>query len=413
MALLKKSGSTVRCSPALAFSLIGFAAVLFIYFQTKVVRNATPPTDEVLASASSSRNTTDAGTSASPLTHHVQTLIITTHDDNCKRMFDWSMIDQWKTNDPIEVDYENLPQTKHLKADRMGGPSATGVIEMKIVIRNQQINLTVVNVGKFTNDQMSDNLWHRSVPVYGSWVGVQFAQRKYNLTLNRIVYVFDCNKDRKFEDIPPEWKKMGEVSCDAGLIEQADVLIEPPTNGLLWDLAWDMNFECYSSDMFKTFVSQFVDKSSKLDPPDPLACWISRQGRGLRSASNFNEVMGVMKEVFTNARELRFTKAMSVDDVANTLNDCRVIFGIHGAGHMNALFARPGVAVIEIVGKDNPAYFRNINMLLGQNYQRIVGDATRGIQDDGYVIDLEEAREALMKARDHAASWIEEHGHWR
>jgi capsular polysaccharide biosynthesis protein len=174
-----------------------------------------------------------------------------------------------------------------------------------------------------------------------------------------------------------------------------------------------MNFECYSSDMFKTFVSQFVDKSSKLDPPDPLACWISRQGRGLRSASNFNEVMGVMKEVFTNARELRFTKAMSIDDVANALNDCRVIFGIHGAGHMNALFARPGVAVIEIVGKDNPAYFRNINMLLGQNYQRIAGDATRGIQDDGYVIDLEEAREALMKARDHAASWIEEHGHWR
>eukprot|EP00970_Alexandrium_tamarense_P016619 scaffold6962_cov62-Alexandrium_tamarense.AAC.1 len=116
---------------------------------------------------------------------------------------------------------------------------------------------------------------------------------------------------------------------------------------------------------------------------------------------------------------------MSIDDVANALNDCRVIFGIHGAGHMNALFARPGVAVIEIIGKDppyhssdeeqkgSPAYFRNINMLLGQYYQSIAGDSTRGMYDDGYVIDLEEAREALVRARHHSTSWIEEHGHWR
>jgi hypothetical protein len=37
MALLKKSGIIVPCSPAMAFSLIGFAAVLSIYFQTKVL----------------------------------------------------------------------------------------------------------------------------------------------------------------------------------------------------------------------------------------------------------------------------------------------------------------------------------------------------------------------------------------
>lgn len=91
MALLKKSGSTVRCSPALAFSLIGFAAVLFIYFQTKVVRNATPPTDEVLASASSSRNTTDAGTSASPEADAdgSLTLILATAMELCPRRRSW------------------------------------------------------------------------------------------------------------------------------------------------------------------------------------------------------------------------------------------------------------------------------------------------------------------------------------
>jgi hypothetical protein len=361
-------------------------------------------------------------TNISSLMHHDLPL---TQDDNCKRMFEWSMLDRWNTVDPIEVDYENLPQTKHLHTFRIGGYEALGEIDMNVTIRNQQINLTVVNAMQFGEDQMSDNLWHRTVPQFSSWVGVQFAQRKYNLPVNRTVYVFDCRGPLKLKDVPSGWEKMGEVSCDARLIEQADVLIEPPTNGLLWDLAWDMNFECYSSDMFKTFVSQFVDKSSKLDPPDPLACWISRQGRDVRSASNLNDTLGVMREVFTNARELRFTKEMSIDDVANALNDCRVIFGIHGAGHMNALFARPGVAVIEIIGKDppyhssdeeqkgSPAYFRNINMLLGQYYQSIAGDSTRGMYDDGYVIDLEEAREALVRARHHSTSWIEEHGHWR
>jgi capsular polysaccharide biosynthesis protein len=113
--------------------------------------------------------------------------------------------------------------------------------------------------------------------------------------------------------------------------------------------------------------------------------------------------MGVMKEVFTSAREHGFTKEMSIDDVANVLSDCRIIFGIHGAGHMNALFARPDVAVVEIIGKDpsyhssdedqkrSPAYFRNINMLHGQYYQSITGDSTRGMYDDGYVIDLDKA----------------------
>jgi capsular polysaccharide biosynthesis protein len=89
------------------------------------------------------------------------------------------------------------------------------------------------------------------------------------------------------------------------------------------------------------------------------------------------------------------------------------LFGVHGAGHTNAIFARPGVGVVEAIGNARPAYYRNINMLLGQNYQSIIGDPIHGIGDDNYMMDLEEARSALIKARDHAAEWIEKNGHWR
>eukprot|EP00970_Alexandrium_tamarense_P011028 scaffold2319_cov83-Alexandrium_tamarense.AAC.1 len=79
-------------------------------------------------------------TNISSLMHHDLPL---TQDDNCKRMFEWSMLDRWNTVDPIEVDYENLPQTKHLHTFRIGGYEALGEIDMNVTIRNQQINLTV------------------------------------------------------------------------------------------------------------------------------------------------------------------------------------------------------------------------------------------------------------------------------
>lgn len=31
---------------------------------------------------------------------------------------------------------------------------------------------------------------------------------------------------------------------------------------------------------------------------------------------------------------------------------------------MNTIFTRPGVAIVEMLGKAQPAYFRNVNMLL-------------------------------------------------
>ena len=87
---------------------------------------------------------------------------------------------------------------------------------------------------------------------------------------------------------------------------------------------------------------------------------------------------------------------------------------------MNAFFARPGDEMVEMIGKIfpkakdvPPTYCRNINMMLGHYYESIKGDHIGNHKDAYFNVDLEEDRIALVKTRDHAASWIEEHGHWR
>ena len=94
---------------------------------------------------------------------------------------------------------------------------------------------------------------------------------------NPIEYLFKCEQGKTLSDLPPEWSKIGEVTCDKNVLHDADVVLVPANDGFLWDLAWGHDFECHDSDMsFKTFASLFVDKDATLDP---LGCFISRQGR--------------------------------------------------------------------------------------------------------------------------------------
>ncbi|KAL3785103.1 hypothetical protein HJC23_006152 [Cyclotella cryptica] len=329
------------------------------------------------------------------------------HDDKCKRMFEWSMLDRWKS-DGKDFDFNNLPQTKRLDITRMGGPSAVGSLTMRIEVRNRALNLTAVDTTKGMKDLKSPNVWHRYTALYGTWVGVQIATRKYHLLTNRTVYVHDCNGD-----MPLEWLDLGEISCDRNLIHDADVVIVPPVDGLMWDLAWDFDFQCENSEMFKAFASLFVDKSAKLDPTDAMGCWISREGATYGTVTNLDDVLNMMREVFPRVKVLEFNAKLTTHENVEMLRECRVLFGNHGAGHTNAIYARPGVSVVEIIGKSKPAYYRNINMLLNQNYESIIGDPTREISDPDFTVNLDEARAALIRGRDHAAAWIEKHGYWR
>ena len=325
------------------------------------------------------------------------------HDDKCRRIFHWSMLDDWEE---FEV---SLPDTFILKLARTGGPIANGTADMAVTVHNPNGKLIVIDTtGHILDLKDGANLWHRHTALYGAWIGVQVARHKYNLGRNRTVFVHDCSQS----NFPVEWRHLGELSCDRSLIDQAEVVIYPPLEGLLWDLAWDFDFECRGSKMFQTYASLFVDKSTKLAPTKPLGCWISRRGSNVRTVANLDDILGMMHEIFPRVKEIVFAANMTVNQTSNMIQECRVLFGVHGAGHTNTIYARPGVSVVEIIGRDRPAYFRNINMLLDQYYQSIVGDSTKGINDEKYNIDLDEARAALVKGRDRAAAWIEEHGYW-
>ncbi|KAL3940394.1 MAG: hypothetical protein SGBAC_005070 [Bacillariaceae sp.] len=218
---------------------------------------------------------------------------------------------------------------------------------MTLTIRSKETKLIAIDMQVFDGTQSysfaAQNLWHRMIPIYHSWVGLQTALHKYDLVSEQVVFYFNCHKHEKhLEDLANEWEKVGEVSCDETLLEKADVVIQPPSNGFLWDLAWDMDLQCHDSNMFKSFVSLFVDKSSSVEPTEAMGCFISRQGRPNRRVENWNETLAMMKEIFPRVQALTLTQYHTTDETVQILQDCRVLFGVHGAGQTNALFTRPG-----------------------------------------------------------------------
>jgi len=335
-------------------------------------------------------------------------------DDECKRVFEWSMIESWKdlnAQTSSTFNMTSLPERKTLKSKRLAPDNKE--IEMSILVQNNNLDLTVVDMFPCSKTAMSTpfqiNLWHRMVSQYGAFVGVQTAKYRYGLNTTETVYLFDCKrKNNKIEDLPPEWDKIGNTTCDESIKSRASVIITPPTDGFLWDLAWNRDFECFNSEMFKAFASQYVDKSSAMEV---VGCWIGRKGRPIREVTNRKDLFKMMHEVFPRVRDIELTQNHSTDETIDLLYECRVLFGVHGAGQMNAIFARPGVSVVEIVGKTGAAYYKNINMLLGQHYEAIMGD-DKAINEN-FEVDLVEARDALTRAKDHAEAWIKEHdGKW-
>mmetsp|Transcript_8562 Transcript_8562/g.17256 ORF Transcript_8562/g.17256 Transcript_8562/m.17256 type:complete len:421 (-) Transcript_8562:213-1475(-) len=374
-----------------------------------IVTVANGSTNNATADSGTANSTTTATTRFHPAYENM------TQDEKCLRMFEWPMIDHLSSgldaaSDPI--DFDNLPQSRHLTAPRMTGKK---LIQMTIEVKRGNATsdlLTVVDMSTYVGGMSqphNENLWHRMISQYGSWASLQVARLRYRLRSadDRTFFYFPCDVHAA---LPPEWIKLGNASCDSSLLRRADVLVSPFSDGLLWDLAWDMDFRCPHSEMFRTFASLFSERSL---PRNPVGCFVGRQGRGLREVANFREVLAMMNEIFPRVRELKLTSSTTNEETLDVLYECRVLFGVHGAGFMNSVFARPGVAVVEMIGKSEAAYFRNVNMLLGQYYESIRGDATKDLKDEYWTVDLGEAREALWRARNYADEWFRENGYWR
>ena len=79
-------------------------------------------------------------------------------DDKCKRTFEWSMIDNWQSDDK-GFDLNNLPQYKVLSLERMGGLHSNGTSDMMITVRSPNLKLIVVDTTAHISDlKDKDNL---------------------------------------------------------------------------------------------------------------------------------------------------------------------------------------------------------------------------------------------------------------
>lgn len=131
---------------------------------------------------------------------------------------------------------------------------------------------------------------------------------------------------------------------------------------------------------------------------EPKGCLISLQGRPNRRVDNWNETMAMMKKVFRRVQVWTLTQYHTTDETVRILQDalfCLVFM-------VQATPMPRGVGVVEMIGNAKPAYFRNINMLLGQ-YYGMSGPCT---------VNLTEAKGAFFRANEHARLWIESYGHW-
>lgn len=71
---------------------------------------------------------------------------------------------------------------------------------------------------------------------------------------------------------------------------------------------------------------QFVDVHK---PQNPVGCFISREGRPIRSVLNFEETIAMMKEVFPDVRVIQLTSDYTKDETVHLLYECRVLFSVH------------------------------------------------------------------------------------
>jgi len=297
-------------------------------------------------------------------------------DGRCALLWDWPMIhDGWKEMDTegteirLEMNRSNTHRT------------AKGKISMSITTTTKSPTITIVIVKK--TDALSTNVWHRFSAQFMAWVSFQVATKRYNAPLE-VIYVLPCRYAN--DTIPQGWTDLGYTTCNADPViadkKPHSWTVSAPTDGFLWDLAWDTSFSCGTSNLFRYWIHHYTRAKGVVLPrqvdhrsiTNYLGCYISRRstlqsGRPVRSVSNIEEVWGIMESVFRKVREIQVMGLSNTSEIVHMVRDCNTLFGVHGAGMLNTIFAQPNAVVVEALPWGNiPAYYRNINMLAGHRY---------------------------------------------
>ena len=372
----------------------------------------------------------------------------------CERQWDWPFLDEWEQNTYATTDQKIT--TFHVPRSN-AHETAQGTIQMQVIQRSNPKN---ANTNKNTRvvifvshrDTMGANAWHRIAVQYMVWMAWQVAEHRLSdiwSTITNVELAMPCTH---LTDIPQGWNDLlfatrnnnyGRGNDRVTLVDTTkwctneflprftdelveelqplfdekygnssssiDVILVPPNDGLLWDLAWDTSFECKESHMFRTFMSQFtpwqnLNANSIIDASSQSkVCWILRYGNPQRDIQNREEVHGMLLSIFDTVRLIHATRYHTSVHIKNTMEDCQVAYGVHGAGMVNAMWGTMSTvaktAVVEVLPKNQPQYFRSLSALVGHYYEGVLSD--HRMEAAQYYIDLEKSADALRRARDY------------
>lgn len=105
--------------------------------------------------------------------------------------------------------------------------------------------------------------------------------------------------------------------------------------------------------------------------------FISRRSSDGRGINNMSDIAPILERFGVESIEMT---DLTVSEQMETLRNCRLVVGIHGAGLANIVFrAGMPLTVIELFQPHStPLYFYSLSMSLGYRYAYVVGDASHG-----------------------------------
>jgi Glycosyltransferase 61 len=361
----------------------------------------------------------------------------------CEQLWDWPMLSAWQPSAPVVTGDRNT--TTFTMQRSQAHPTARGSITTQVVRwANVAINRSPHIVIFVTHqDALVTNAWHRLAVQYMVWMAWQVAHfwdpaaiaSHYDVDIalrcanvNEVLQGWSDltfpSWDEEIEQIRPivrctnDWLPRSVDDLVVGflpLLQQRDpaatidAVIQPPNDGLLWDLAWDTTFNCSESHMFRTFMESWLHA----DPADTVGlaitattsisatvCWMLRLGNAQRDIRNRDEVHAMLLSLFATVRLIHTTRYHSSAHIRRELSECTVIYGVHGAGLVPPMWAtlpRP-VALVEVLPRNQPQYFRSLSRLLGHTYEAVV--AKEAMEEQYFTVDVEKSKQALQNVLD-------------
>jgi hypothetical protein len=322
---------------------------------------------------------THMGSYAVPGTHQLQPLLEAPVEWNlplleapvdgiCEHAWSWMSLSQWQRR--------RHKEQQQWVIKRSGAPSATGEVEVSYEPDSNATMLGPVVMVE-SSDASSTNIWHRMTALFTAWLAPHALERMGVLPrpLSEAPAAYSSASNQL--SAHDGWSALGKIVDES--LAQSRARIYAPTDGFLWDLAWDLPLACSREpDLWRDFLSA-LRRGLRLPSFSPFGrrlCLVHRDG-GERVLGHEREqhIAAAASNICLDGKplqlvELRFNASSSLHEQAWTAQRCDILLGMHGSGMIHSLWMEPVSAVIEVMDKEHAAaaYYRNIAHLSGHVY---------------------------------------------